>query len=103
MSIQSIPLSFKLGGRDWKVIFTENIDKGESSAKWSDTKGEIYIARNILDDYTLEPCDDYVMEHSFWHELGHVFQYYMKGETDDAFAQSFATFMMEFNKTKMNR
>ena len=43
------------------------------------------------------------MEHSFWHELGHVFQYYSTGGTDDKYAQTFASFMMEFNKTKINR
>ena len=103
MDIQDIPLSFHLGGRDWKVTFHETIDKGESCAKWLDTKAEIQIARNISDDDAIEPCDDYMMEHSFWHELGHVYQYYSTGNTDDKFAQTFATFMMEFNKTKQNR
>ena len=103
MAMQDIPLSFHLGGRDWKVTFHETIDKGESCAKWLDTKAEIQIARNISDDDAIEPCDDYIMEHSFWHELVHVYQYYSTGNTDDKFAQTFATFMMEFNKTKQNR
>ena len=103
MAIQDIPLSFHIGGRDWKVTFRETIDKGESCAKWLDTKAEIQIARNISDDDAIEPCDDYIMEHSFWHELGHVMQYYSEGKTEEKFAQTFATFMMEFNKSKIKR
>lgn len=103
MAMQDIPLSFHLGGRDWKVTFHESLEKGEVFAKWLDTKAEIQIARNVNDDDSLEPCDDYSMEHSFWHELGHVFQYYSSGKTDDRFAQTFATFMMEFNKSKVKR
>ena len=103
MAIQDIPLSFHLGGRDWKVTFHESLEKGEVFAKWLDTKAEIQITRNVNDDDSLEPCDDYSMEHSFWHELGHVFQYYSTGKTDDRFAQTFATYMMEFNKTKVKR
>ena len=103
MAMQDIPLSFHLGGRDWKVTFHESLEKGEVFAKWLDTKAEIQIARNVNDDDSLEPCDDYSLEHSFWHELGHVFQYYSTGKTDDRFAQTFATYMMEFNKTKVKR
>lgn len=103
MAMQDIPLSFHLGGRDWKITFHESLEKGEVFAKWLDTKAEIQIARNVNDDDSLEPCDDYSMEHSFWHELGHVFQYYSTGKTDDRFAQTFATYMMEFNKTKVKR
>ena len=50
MAIQNIPLSFRLGGRDWKVTFVDSIEKGEVFAKWFDTKAEIQIAKNILDD-----------------------------------------------------
>lgn len=45
-------------------------------------------------------CCDYVLENTFWHEFGHVLQYYGIGENNEAFAQAFATFIMEFNKTK---
>ena len=103
MALNNIPLSFSIGGRDWKVTILETIDRGESYAKWFDTKAEIQIARNILEDGVLEPCSDYLIEHSFWHELGHVLQYYSNGKTDEKSAQTFASFMMEFNKTKINR
>ena len=95
-----IPKSFYLGGRRWNVVYLDQIDKGDSYAKWLDNKAEIQIAKNIQDDNVLDPCDDYQLEHSFWHELGHIFQYYSTGHTDDSFAQTFATFMMEFNKSK---
>ena len=29
MAINNIPLSFHLGGRDWKVTFHESLEKGE--------------------------------------------------------------------------
>ena len=103
MAINNIPLSFHLGGRDWKVTFHESLENGEICAKWLDTKAEIQIARNINDNDVILPCDEYQMEHSFWHELGHIFQYYSTGSTDDKYAQTFASFMMEFNKTKINR
>jgi hypothetical protein len=40
------------------------------------------------------------MENTFWHEYGHVLQYYGLGENNEAFAQAFATFIMEFNQSK---
>ena len=54
MAIQNIPLSFRLGGRDWKVTFVDSIEKGEVFAKWFDTKAEIQIDKNVLDDDCLE-------------------------------------------------
>lgn len=103
MAIHNIPLSFKLGGRDWKIVYNETIDDGESYAKWLDTPSEILLARNIKEDGKLLNCSDYQIEHSFWHEIGHIFQYYSEGQTDEKFAQTFATFMMEFHNTKTDR
>lgn len=103
MAVNNIPLSFKLGGREWKVTFHETIDKGNSCAKWLDNKSEIQLARHVDEDDLIEPMDDYQIEHSFYHELAHVFQYYMEGKTTEQFAQTFATFMMEYNNTKINR
>ena len=43
----------------------------------------------------MKPCDEYTIEHSFWHELGHVMQYYSTCATDETSVQTFASFMME--------
>jgi hypothetical protein len=54
----------------------------------------------MREDKVLVPCCDYVLENTFWHEYGHVLQYYGLGENNEAFAQAFATFIMEFNQSK---
>ena len=68
---------------------------------------EEYTVERNDSSYTLEKedgewveCCDYVLENTFWHEFGHVLQYYGIGENNEAFAQAFATFIMEFNKSK---
>ena len=99
--MKNIPKSFRIGGRTWNVIFKDTVDDGCSYAKMYDVPGEIHIARNVLSEDVIKPCDEYTNEHSFWHELGHVMQYYATGATDEPTAQSFASFMMEFNKSKI--
>lgn len=96
-----IPTSFKIGGRTWKVLFKDTIDEGLSFAKWFDYSAEIHIARNVVCDEVMKPCDEYTIEHSFWHELGHVMQYYSTCATDETSVQTFASFMMEFNNSKI--
>lgn len=100
MAKNNIPTSFTLGGRVWKVIYKDSIDDGNALGKWFDNKAEIHIAKNMREDKVLVPCCDYVMENTFWHEYGHVLQYYGLGENNEAFAQAFATFIMEFNQSK---
>ena len=100
MAKNNIPTSFTIGGRLWKVVYKDNINEGRILGKWLDNRAEIHIAKNIKEDGEWVECCDYVLENTFWHEFGHVLQYYGIGENNEAFAQAFATFIMEFNKTK---
>lgn len=98
-----IPTSFNLGGRTWTVVYEDVIEKGHVFGQWNDEKAEVRLAKNVVssyDDDQLTPCSKYQLENSFWHEYGHIFQYYSTGHTDDTFAQTFATFMTEFILTK---
>ena len=103
MAIHNIPTTFRLGGRGWIIVFKDSIENGEIFARWLDNKAEIQIAYKAKDDGELVDCDEYQLEHSFWHELGHIIQYYSTGTTDDTFAQTFATFIMEYNQFKVLR
>lgn len=95
-----IPEKFNLGGRTWHVLYQDEIDKGQVFAKWYDSNAEILLALNVLEDGELTPCTEYQLINSFWHEYGHILQYYSQGNTDDTFAQTFATFITEFINTQ---
>ena len=97
-----IPKSFTLGGRKWSVVYEDTIEKGRVFGQWNDEKAEVKLAKRVIssDEDELIDCSEYHLEISFWHEYGHIFQYYTTGHTDDTFAQTFATFMTEFNLTK---
>ena len=99
----SIPSSFTLGGRTWNVVRKETINNGRTFGLWLDNKAEIHLAENVFcdtDTDKLEAVNEYQLENTFWHEIGHLFQYYSTGHTDDTFAQTFATFMTELINSK---
>ena len=98
-----IPKSFNLGGRKWTVVYEDTIEKGRVFGQWSDEKAEVSLAKRVIssdNEDELVECSKYHLLCSFWHEYGHILQYYSTGRTDDVFAQTFATFMTEFNLTK---
>lgn len=98
-----IPKSFTLGGRKWSVVYEDTIEKGRVFGQWNDEKAEVRLAKKVISSYDkneLTDCSEYQLENSFWHEYGHIFQYYTTGHTDDTFAQTFATLMTEFNLNK---
>ena len=98
-----IPKSFNLGGRKWTVVYEDTIEKGRVFGQWNDEKAEVRLAKRVVSSYNedeLTECSEYQLLNSFWHEYGHILQYYSTGHTDDVFAQTFATFMTEFNLTK---
>lgn len=98
-----MPKSFNLGGRKWTVVYEDTIEKGRVFGQWNDEKAEVRLAKRVVSSYNddeLVECSKYHLLCSFWHEYGHILQYYSTGRTDGVFAQTFATFMTEFNLTK---
>lgn len=98
-----IPKSFTLGGRKWTVVYKDTIEKGRVFGQWNDETAEVRLAKRVISSYDeneLTDCSEYQLETTFWHEYGHIFQYYTTGHTDDTFAQTFATLIMEFNLNK---
>lgn len=90
-----IPSSFKIGGQEYKV---EIVDKLEDDiyGDYSYTPPLIRVARTSSE----EKIPDNQMEATFWHELFHAFQYMFDCTTDEAQAQCFSNFMMEFLESK---
>ena len=90
-----IPSYFKIGGQEYKVEIVDNLED-DNYGEYSYTPSKIQLARKS------EGVDipDNQMEATFWHELFHAFQYMFNCTTDEAQAQCFSNFMMEFLESK---
>ena len=86
-----IPSSFKIGGQEYKVEFVDKLED-DIYGDYSYTPPIIRVARNSAG----EQIPNNQMEATFWHELFHAFQYMFDCTTDEAQAQCFSNFMMEF-------
>ena len=89
-----IPSKFKIGAQWFDVELTDDLEN--EYGEFSYTPPVIKIAKSL--DGEKVPQNQ--MEASFWHELFHVFQYMFNCETDEAQAQCFSNFMMEFLETR---
>ena len=89
-----IPSSFKIGAQEYKVEIVDELE--DNYGEYSYTPPVIQIARKSCGE-TIPPNQ---MEATFWHELFHCFQYMFDCTTDEAQAQSFSNFMMEFLESK---
>ena len=90
-----IPSYFKIGGQEYNV---EIVDKLEDDiyGDYSYTPAQIRIAKTTAG----EEIPNKQREATFWHELFHAFQYMFDCTTDEAQAQCFSNFMMEFLESK---
>ena len=93
--MDSIPKSFKIGGQEYSV---EMIDELEDDiyGDYSYTPAKIRIAKTTAGEIIPQKQ----REATFWHELFHAFQYMFDCTTDEAQAQCFSNFMMEFLESK---
>jgi len=90
-----IPSSFKIGGQEYNVEIVDNLDD-DIYGYYSYTPSVIKIARHSAG----VEVPDNQKEATFWHELFHAFQYMFDCTTDEAQAQCFSNFMMEFLESK---
>lgn len=90
-----IPSYFKIGGQEYNVEIVDKLDDN-NYGEYCYTPAQIKIARNIYD----ETVPEKQREATFWHELFHAFQYMFDCTTDEAQAQCFSNFMMEFLESK---
>jgi len=90
-----IPSSFKIGGQEYNVEIVDKLDD-DIYGEYSYTPPVIRIARYSAGTEVPENQ----RKATFWHELFHAFQYMFDCTTDEAQAQCFSNFMMEFLESK---
>lgn len=90
-----IPKSFKLGSQEYEVKIVDHLDD-DIYGDYSYTPPQIRIAKYTGD----EKISDKQMLATFYHELGHCMDYMFDCTTDEAHAQCFSNFMMEFLESK---
>jgi len=90
-----IPSYFKIGGQEYNVEIVDTLDD-DNYGEYSYTPAKIQLAR-VTAGETIPPKQQ---EATFWHELFHAFQYMFNCTIDEAQAQCFSNFMMEFLESK---
>lgn len=93
-----IPSSFRIAGFKIKV---EIVDFTESNSYgcFCDSTNTIEIARKLLNGTTIIELTEDQQLSTFYHELIHVFQFYVGEEYDERRAQSYSNFLLEFNNS----
>lgn len=93
-----IPKQFILHGHTINVREVEKL-KSNAFGEYDNTRELITIAHKVESDDELVTLTNEQVEHTFWHEVIHVFQWHSKGKYDEAEAQVYAGLMMELLKT----
>lgn len=93
-----IPKQFILHGHTISVREVEKL-KSNAFGEYDNTRELITIAHKVESDDELVTLTNEQVEHTFWHEVIHVFQWHSKGKYDEAEAQVYAGLMMELLKT----
>lgn len=95
-----IPNKFKIANQEITVVIEDYLPDN-NYGYFCDATNTIKLARTINTkhdgDVTLS---DEQIRNSFYHELIHVFQFYLNNEYDETEAQVFANFLCEFTETK---
>ena len=93
----TIPKTFKIAGMDFVVKNPETVNNGDDYGEYDDVINTINIAQKIGDK--LRTVKSKTQLNTFFHELIHTFQYYYNCTYDEAQAQVFANFLVEFFDT----
>lgn len=93
-----IPKQFILHGHTINVREVEKL-KSNAFGEYDDAREQITIAHKVETDDELITLTSTQLEHTFWHEVIHAFQWHTKGQYDEAEAQSYAGLMLELIKT----
>jgi hypothetical protein len=95
----NIPEKFIIHGHDIIVKVVDTLPNNEYG-NYNHAKEEITIAKKIVDDNEVIELTPIQIEHTFIHELIHLFQFHVKGEFDEGEAQAYSGLLIEFLNTK---
>lgn len=98
--MNNIPSEFKCAGFTIKVKIEESLPDNEYG-HFCDALNEISIARTIEVDHKTIQLSEEQKENTFYHELIHCFQFYYDNDYSESQAQTFANFMCEYQRTKV--
>ncbi len=88
--------TFILGGLTYTIKHEEFVNNGIDFGAFDSATNVISIAKKVKDaDGMITELSNEVQEATYWHELGHVFNYFYNTAYDEAFAQAFSAFMIE--------
>jgi hypothetical protein len=94
-----IPKSFIIHGHTISINVVEFCNDSSEFGNYNPATEEITIATKIMDGSKVHELNQTQIEHTFWHELIHAFQFHVKGEFDEGEAQAYAGLLIEFFKT----
>lgn len=93
-----IPKQFILHGHTISVREVEKL-KSNAFGEYDDARELITIAHKVESGDELVTLTSEQIEHTFWHEVIHAFQWHTQGKYDEAEAQAYAGLMIELIKT----
>lgn len=91
-----VPEKFTLHTQEIKVILKEVDLEDNRFGYYDSVKEEIVLFQKIKTNGETVALTSKQIEHTFWHELFHSFQWHTKGETNEVEAQSYAGLMLEY-------
>lgn len=94
-----IPKQFVIHNQSINVIQRELDIEDNRYGYYDSVKEEIVIFHKIKSNGEIITLTQNQIEHTFWHEVFHAFQWHVKGATDEWEAQTYAGIMMEFIAT----
>lgn len=89
-----IPNKFTINGQPITVKIVDSLDNQYDN--YNDAKELIQIARTVEVNKEIIHLTPLQIENTFWHEVGHAFQFHSKGEYNEAEATIFGGMMAEF-------
>lgn len=99
----TIPTQFTIHGHTVKVIQRDIDNKEDNRYSYCDSvREEIVVFKQVRSDG--EPVDltQEQIDSTFFQELCHCFQWYIKGQTNEWEAQSYSGLMVEFLQTRQD-
>ena len=98
----NIPSEFKIASFTYTVKFVDNIENGECFGQSLMVSYKILIANRIKENDNWIKISDLDKLNTFWHELFHIFHYYMDTNVPEHEAQTYANFMVEYLQSVKN-
>lgn len=92
----TLPDKFKIANQEITVVLEDSLPNN-NYGYFNDATNTIKLARTLNTEYEGKvKLTDEQIRNSFYHELFHVFQFYLNNKFDETQAQVYANFMCEF-------